>query len=62
MATYELVENCLNTKFDDIPPDVVEHAKLSLLNWASVAVGGSRHQAVEILLRIARDLDVSQQV
>jgi 2-methylcitrate dehydratase PrpD len=62
MATSELVENCLNTKFEDIPTDVVNHAKLCLLNWASVAVGGSRHEAVEILMRIAGDLNVALQV
>ncbi|HEV7718123.1 MAG TPA: MmgE/PrpD family protein [Arsenicitalea sp.] len=61
MATSELVANCLNTKFEDIPAEVVNHAKLCLLNWASVAVGGSRHKAVEILLRTAGDLRVDQQ-
>ncbi|HTJ57130.1 MAG TPA: MmgE/PrpD family protein [Devosiaceae bacterium] len=62
MTTLELVENCLNTRFEDIPPEVVNHAKLCLLNWASVAIGGSRHKAVEILMDLSEDLGVSPQV
>jgi 2-methylcitrate dehydratase PrpD len=62
MTTLQLVKNCLNIRFEDIPPEVVSHAKLCLLNWASVAIGGSRHRAVEILLDLSNDLGVSPQV
>jgi 2-methylcitrate dehydratase PrpD len=62
VVTYELVDNCLNTTFENIPDNVVTHAKMCLLNWASVAIGGSRHRAVEILVGMTRELDVSPQV
>jgi 2-methylcitrate dehydratase PrpD len=62
VVTSELVDNCLNTAFEDIPDDVVSHAKKCLLNWASVAIGGSRHRAVEILVEMTRELDVGRQV
>jgi 2-methylcitrate dehydratase PrpD len=62
VVTYELVDNCLATTFENIPDNVVAHAKMCLLNWASVAIGGSRHRAVEILVEMTRELDVGSQV
>ncbi|MSP00813.1 MAG: MmgE/PrpD family protein [Acetobacteraceae bacterium] len=37
-------------RFEDLPSAVRDEAARSLLNWMGVAVGGSRHEAVEIAL------------
>lgn len=38
MVTKELVKNILNTKYEDIPAEVIEHAKKSFYNWMGVAI------------------------
>ncbi len=37
-------------KFEDLPPAIRTEAARTLVNWIGVAVGGSRHEAVEIAL------------
>ncbi|MBP1154529.1 MULTISPECIES: MmgE/PrpD family protein [unclassified Paenibacillus] len=62
MITQTLVQNCLNTKWEDIPQDVVLHAKKSILNWMGVAVGAAYHPSVDMLLSLKEDLQSSEQV
>lgn len=62
MITQRLAQNCLDTPFDSIPQDVVEHAKRCILNWMSVAIGGSRHASVEAFISMKDELGTSAQV
>jgi 2-methylcitrate dehydratase PrpD len=49
-VTRTLARHLVDARFDDLPDAVRNEAARSLLNWMSVAVGGSRHEAVEIAL------------
>jgi 2-methylcitrate dehydratase PrpD len=49
-VTETLAQYLVAAKFEDLPADIRQEAARSLLNWIGVAVGGSRHQAVEIAL------------
>jgi 2-methylcitrate dehydratase PrpD len=62
MTTLTLVRNCLNTKYEDIPQEVIEHAKKSLLNWMGVTIGASRHSSVEMMISLSEDLESAPQV
>ncbi|MGG2198636.1 MULTISPECIES: MmgE/PrpD family protein [Paenibacillus] len=62
MITRNLVNNCLNTKYEDIPQEVILHAKKSILNWMGVAIGAAYHPSVEMLISLKNDLQSSEQV
>ncbi len=49
-VTQALARYLVAARFDDLPDAVRMEAARSLLNWMAVAVGGSRHEAVEIAL------------
>ena len=49
-VTLTLARYLVAARFDDLPAGIRKEAARSLLNWMSVAVGGSRHKAVEIAL------------
>lgn len=47
-ATRNLARFVVSSKPEDIPPAVRKEAARTLLNWAGCAVGGSRHETVNI--------------
>ena len=49
-VTQTLARYLVAARFVDLPEPIREEAARSLLNWVGVAVGGSRHEAVEIAL------------
>lgn len=62
MVTKNLVLNCLNTKFEDIPEYVLEHAKKSIFNWMGVAIGAVYHPSVDMVLGLSKDLELKEDV
>lgn len=50
-ATHEIAERVASLRYDDLPPDLVELSRQTLLDWLGVALAGSR----EDLSRILRD-------
>lgn len=62
MVTQTLVRNCLNTKYEDIPEDVLLHAKKSMLNWLGVAIGATHDSSVDMVLDITEQLNAGKQV
>lgn len=55
-ATHDIATRVASIRYDDLPPDVVELARQTLLDWLGVALAGSR----EDLARILRDEAVEQ--
>ena len=49
-VTRKLAHYVVATRFEDLPEGVRREVGRSLLNWMGVAVGASRHEAVEIAL------------
>lgn len=49
-VTRMLARYVVNATYESLPADVVREARRSLLNWLGVAIGGCRHEAVEIAL------------
>ncbi len=49
-VTETLARYLVAARFEDLPEDARKDAARSLLNWMGVAVGGSRHEAVQIAL------------
>ena len=47
-VTKILAQYVVGAKYDDLPANVRKEAVRTLLNWVGVAVGGSRHQTVDI--------------
>jgi 2-methylcitrate dehydratase PrpD len=62
MVTQTLIDNILNTSFEDIPESVIEHAKKSIFNWMGVAIGAAHHESVDMVLSLKEDLQSSEQV
>ncbi|WP_366924017.1 MmgE/PrpD family protein [Metallumcola ferriviriculae] len=62
MQTKVLVDNILNTRYEDIPVEVIEHAKKSILNWMGVAIGAAYHPSVDMVLELKKDLNSGEQV
>lgn len=48
--TRRLAEFVTRTSFRDIPRDVVEHAKLCILDWLGAALAGSRSPAARVVI------------
>lgn len=48
--TSALAENCISTRFDDLPAEVVEHAKRAIRDYVGVALYGSQHEVGEHIL------------
>jgi len=49
-VTKRLAEFVVNARYEDVPAAVRHEATRSLLNWLGCAVGGSRHETVDIAL------------
>ena len=49
-VTGTLARYLVSARFEDLPEPVRHEAARSLVNWMGVAVGGARHEAVEIAL------------
>ncbi|MDQ0429365.1 2-methylcitrate dehydratase PrpD [Planomicrobium stackebrandtii] len=62
MVTKTLVENILKTSIKEIPEDVRQHGKKSLLNWMGVAIGASSHPSVDMVLALKEDTQSAEQV
>jgi aconitate decarboxylase len=52
MATKQLASWAHNLRFADLPRPVVQAAIRSFYNWAGCAIGGSRHEATTVAVRI----------
>ena len=50
-VTKRLAEWVCESEFSSVPEDVGHEAARTLLNWMGCAVGGSRHESVDIALR-----------
>lgn len=62
MTTNTLVNNILNTSYEEIPEPVLKHAKKSILNWMGVAIGAAYHPSVNMMLELKDDLQSGEQV
>jgi hypothetical protein len=47
-VTRALARYVVTATYNDLPADVRKEGVRTLLNWVGVAIGGSRHQTVEI--------------
>jgi 2-methylcitrate dehydratase PrpD len=47
-VTRALAHYLVNANYDDLPANVRKEGVRTLLNWVGVAIGGSRHQTVDI--------------
>jgi len=47
-VTRKLAQYLVNAKYDDLPANVRKEGVRTLMNWVGVAIGGSRHQTVDI--------------
>jgi hypothetical protein len=47
-VTRKLAHYIVTAGYDDLPANVRKEGVRTLLNWVGVAIGGSRHQTVEI--------------
>jgi 2-methylcitrate dehydratase PrpD len=54
-VTAELARFLTGTNYDDLPSEVVEESKRSILNWLGVAIGAVHHESVDILLKLAQE-------
>ena len=50
-VTAILADFVLNSRFENIPEDVKLESARTLLNWMGVAIGGCKHESVEIVLK-----------
>ncbi|MBL22729.1 MAG: 2-methylcitrate dehydratase [Rhodospirillaceae bacterium] len=62
LATQTIADFVLGAQFEDIPSDVRHEAHRTLLNWMAVAVGGCRHESVDIVLETLPAADQSASV
>ncbi len=62
MITEQLVKNVINTSYENIPPNVIEHAKRSMFNWLGVAIGAAYHPSTDMLLAVSKEVESSPQV
>ena len=49
-ATRQLASYISRTRFEDLPANVVHEAVRATLNWMGCAIGGARHESVDIAL------------
>jgi 2-methylcitrate dehydratase PrpD len=49
-VTRTLAQYVLSVRYDDLPDPVRKEARRTLLNWVGCAVGGSRHETVDVAL------------
>src|SRR5579862_6145757 len=49
-VTRKLARYVVAAKYEDLPAAVRKEAQRTLLNWAGCAIGGSRHETVDIAI------------
>ena len=49
-VTRKLARYVVAAKYEDLPAPVRKEAQRTLLNWAGCAIGGSRHETVDIAI------------
>jgi 2-methylcitrate dehydratase PrpD len=49
-VTRILARYVVNAKYEDLPAPVRKEAQRTLLNWAGVAIGGSKHETLDIAI------------
>ena len=49
-VTRTLAQYVLSVRYDDLPDPVRKEARRTLLNWMGCAVGGSRHETVDVAI------------
>jgi len=47
-VTHTLARYLVGAKYDDLPANVCKEGVRTLFNWVGVAIGGSRHETVDI--------------
>lgn len=47
-VTRILADYVVGARYDDLPEPVRKEGRRTLLNWVGVAIGGSRHQTVDV--------------
>lgn len=62
MITKQLVDNLLETSYDQFSDNLILHAKKSILNWMGVAIGAANHESVNMLLELAEELNNPGQI
>ena len=60
-ATLDLCEAIERTGFEELPPDVIAEAKLCLLDWLGVTLGGANEPLTKILIEVTGSLGGSEQ-
>ena len=55
-STRSLASYLSNMKFEDLPPDVVEKGKLSIMNFVGNSIGGYALPLAETFLELAKDM------
>lgn len=58
-VTRALAHALAGTRYDDLPPDVVEHARRSVIDWLGSALGGSIEKPARLAQRVAAGLGAS---
>ena len=53
-STRDLVRYAVNAAFQDLPPEVVEHAKIAILNILAVALGGYKTKIGSLHVALAK--------
>jgi len=51
-VTRKLARYVVSAKYEDLPAPVRKEAQRTLLNWAGCAIGGSRHETVDIAISV----------
>ena len=51
LITAALAKHVIEARLEDVPDEVINEAHRTLLNWVAVAVGGCKHQSVDIILQ-----------
>ncbi|SDH70024.1 2-methylcitrate dehydratase PrpD [Alteribacillus persepolensis] len=59
--SQSLASFIVNTKFEDLPQDVVDFAKICILDWMGSAVAGKDLQPIKIIDDFVRDMGGAQQ-
>lgn len=58
--TERLAHFVCSHELRDVPPDVMHEAKRAILNFIALATAASHHDACEMILRTAREMDTAQ--
>ncbi|MFH1757583.1 MAG: MmgE/PrpD family protein, partial [Pseudomonadota bacterium] len=51
----ELARYIVQTKFSDLPAEVIEQTKICILDWIGAALPGVKQKPVQMLLEVVRD-------